>query len=479
MAGMPLTVRCYLSWSHTSEYFGVHLDLRNNPLESYERVLQDATNRLSHLLRQPGSPSVKIDYIRFKILPIVLYTALCSNWTLLQYRALDQPFSQTYRKILCLPAKAPTAMLYLPSSMAGIGLPRVSDQAQIMKWESFLRCSAVHGDPAASVDAFFDRIPQPVHPIDTPLRTLVCPPPNEWPTQALTARSLVEWAAESDLILANRVFQTTDEMRYERQNDNTIHELAQELDLCMDPMRHIEVQDLTTLSLFATDGSYKAETTGAQDVITSEAMLRDQGKGAGGIVFIPTDRHAPVHGVRITSNNPEPGMNAFTWELLTQLVAVHMVKHQRQDLPGYSDCTSAIARTNKALRSYNNPLAHTRGGLWASGAHVFSNHKHPRSFQHIKAHPERCPERTKHPTIQDKAIFMADAIAGQSSQRLGRIDLPTVPHSLVLENIMDEIVPLRQWHFRTANLHQTPVLSDILGHQHSTMLTNMTTYRDS
>lgn len=74
---------------------------------------------------------------------------------------------------------------------------------------------------------------------------------------------------------------------------------------------------------------------------------------------------------------------------------------------------------------------------------------------------------------------MADAIAGQSSQRLGRIDLPTVPHSLVLENIMDEIVPLRQWHFRTANLHQTPVLSDILGHQHSTMLTNMTTYRDS
>jgi hypothetical protein len=27
---------------------------------------------------------------------------------------------------------------------------------------------------------------------------------------------------------------------------------------------------------------------------------------------------------------------------------------------------------------------------------------------------------------------MADAIAGQSSQRLGRIDLPTVPHSLCI-----------------------------------------------
>jgi hypothetical protein len=80
------------------------------------------------------------------------------------------------------------------------------------------------------------------------------------------------------------------------------------------------------------------------------------------------------------SAKPEPGMNAFTWELLTQAIALNMVKHQCAELPGYSDCTSAITRTNQALRSFVNPLAHTRGGLWASAAHVFSNYRSPRRF---------------------------------------------------------------------------------------------------
>jgi hypothetical protein len=35
------------------------------------------------------------------------------------------------------PGKPPTALLYLPQSMAGIGLSKVSDLAQIRKWEWF------------------------------------------------------------------------------------------------------------------------------------------------------------------------------------------------------------------------------------------------------------------------------------------------------------------------------------------------------
>jgi hypothetical protein len=59
---------------------------------------------LSNLMIQPGSPQVKIDYIRFKIMPIVLYTGQVSNWT--QYRLLDEPFTETYRKLLSLPRKS-------------------------------------------------------------------------------------------------------------------------------------------------------------------------------------------------------------------------------------------------------------------------------------------------------------------------------------------------------------------------------------
>jgi hypothetical protein len=62
-------------------------------------------------------------------------------------------------------------------------------------------------------------------------------------------------------------------------------ELAQELDLWPDSrVRGLtEREDLTPLRLFATDGSYKAEPTGAADVITPESMIRDNGKEAGGM----------------------------------------------------------------------------------------------------------------------------------------------------------------------------------------------------
>ena len=462
----------------TYKYLGVHLDLRNTSHDSFAAVLSDATTRLAHLLQQPASPMAKIDYIRFKIMPIILYTAVCSNWTLKQYRKLDAPFTATYRKILCTPAKAPTAMFYLPQTMAGIGLPRVSDRAQIMKWESFLRCTAVYNDPEASVNAFLGRTPQPAINPEEHMQTLRCPPATQWPRQPLTARSLIEWAGESGLMLALRVSRSTSEQLYELGNHNTIQEKAEFLELVPDQQHGSGPTQFMPLRLFATDGSYTAIPEDMSDIITSESLLRDRGKGAGGIVFVPRDRSATVVGFRITSRNPEPGMNAFTWELLTQTVALQMITHQPTYLPGLSDCTSAIARTNLALRSYINPLAHTRGGLWASGAHVFTNHRYPRKFTHVKAHPERDPERLANPTIRDKAIFMADAVAGQSKQRLGKCDLPVEVHDLVLEDIMNEIIPLRQWHFRIDDEHQVPVLNDIIDYQHRVLLKNMTTSRD-
>ena len=296
------------------KYLGVHLDLRNRPKKSFQKVLDNATTRLSHLLRQPASPTIKLDYIRFKILPIILYTALCSSWTLAQYRDLDTPFNQTYKKILCLPTKLPTALLYLPTTLGGIGLPRASDKAQLMKWESFQRCSAVHGDPAHAVTAFLNRIPTlpSTLPVNPHLRTIPCPTtPDSWPPTALTARSLVQWAHESKILLTCRTGTTTEEDIIAADNDNTITDLAFELDLWPDPRRSNDLCDCILLRLFATDGSYKAEPTNLRDIITPEKTLRDKGKGAGGIVFLQHRTTAPTLGVRITSDKPEPGMNAL------------------------------------------------------------------------------------------------------------------------------------------------------------------------
>lgn len=342
----------------------------------------------------------------------------------------------TYRKILCLPTKFPTALLYLPTTHGGIGLPRISDKAQLMKWESLLRCSAVHGDPAITViNALLSRVPLPEHTHLSPtqaspdhlLHTIPCPSSTtSWPSLAITSCSLIEWAHESKLLLACRTGTTSSEDIIAADH-NTIAELAYDLDLWPDPRRSNELCDCTLLRLFATDGSYEAEPKSLADILTPEKTLRDQGKGAGGIVFIPHRKHLPTMGVRITSTQPEPGMNAFTWELLTQVIALHMIKYQPLYLPGFSDCTSAIARVNLALRSHINSLAHTRGGLWASGAHTFSDPQYPRQFHHIKAHPDRDTKRRTNPTIRDKAIFMADAVAGQTKEKLGTHTPPPGP----------------------------------------------------
>jgi hypothetical protein len=98
------------------KYLGVNLDLRNRPEKALAALRAATAEKLDHLVQQPGSPAVKIDYIRFKILPIALYTALCANWTLKEYRQLDQDFSSVYRKILCLPATSPRALLYRPAA---------------------------------------------------------------------------------------------------------------------------------------------------------------------------------------------------------------------------------------------------------------------------------------------------------------------------------------------------------------------------
>ena len=60
----------------TYKYLGVQLDLRNKPTHALHRLLKTATRNLSHLIK---GTTLKIDYIRFKILPIILYTAMCSN----------------------------------------------------------------------------------------------------------------------------------------------------------------------------------------------------------------------------------------------------------------------------------------------------------------------------------------------------------------------------------------------------------------
>jgi hypothetical protein len=57
------------------KYLGVNLDLHCKNNNAFESKKTTAAAMLSHLLTQAGSPQPKINYIRFKSIPIILYTA--------------------------------------------------------------------------------------------------------------------------------------------------------------------------------------------------------------------------------------------------------------------------------------------------------------------------------------------------------------------------------------------------------------------
>jgi hypothetical protein len=461
----------------TMKYLGVHLALRDEThSDSHQAVLLEINTHITHLLVQPGPVEAKISDLLFKLIPIVMNTALCANWTLKLYRELDIPFSRAYKILLGFPKTFPDALLYIPTSSMGVGLPRFSDKAQVMKWQAMLRCLAVRGDPAQSMDAFLDRLPPAATSTADYLRTLSSP--ARWPNQKkYTARSIIEWFAESKLSPCVRTEQSS-------ANSQSIKDIAEHQRLW--PSDWYDDEDnsnLPPLRLVATDGSFTIVPEGAKDILLAEADLRCTGQGAAGIVFIPPDysedTSPPPLGVQIISTTPEPGMNAFTWELTAQVIALHLTKHQSRHLILTSDCISAISVVNKALRQRNDTQASVRGGLMATAAHEFADPAYPRRmFRHTKAHPERDDHRRNNPNIKDKAIYMADAVAGHTKAAMGGKQYPINRHVLRLDNVFDEIIPAGQWHIRTQNTAPFPVMGDLLPFQHKVQIHNYCQRRD-
>ena len=483
------------------------MDLRHDGHSQYEATLADIECRLSHLLLQAGSPQTKIAMIQSKILPVARYTAIVANWTLAQYRALDIPLSSAYRRILAMPKKFPQALLYLPITTCGMGLPRLSDHAQILKWENFQRCLAVGGAPQRAVEQMLARLPQTTLPSTTRVRTLI---PTSWPPRLrYTARSVVEWLHESELCLACRVDPTHEELEAHRENYAALRALAtnahfwpspesttrlddlprelerigRRTELWPDPELWGHDQELPRVSAFFTDGSYSLKTPVLRDIITPEAHLRDEGLGSGGIVFLPCNDdpyRTPQHPIliRITSPAPEPGMNAYTWELVTQLIALNLAKYLPSSVPGYSDCKAAIARTTQSLRTLNDQLATTKAGIYSTAMHALANIEHPRDMRWVKGHPEEDRDRRDLTAEPDLGIFMADTVAEHDTRGLRARGLPDHIITLNFRHVLNEIIPVGQWHVRSCTPEVIPVLDDLLPHQHRVALREYLAQRD-
>jgi hypothetical protein len=488
----------------TYKYLGVHLDLRGKPAAACDRLRTRAAAAMSNLLLQPGSPQAKISYVRFKIMPEILYTAQVANWSLAQYRTLDKPFSDTYKKLLSLPRKSPATMLYLPTNLCGVGLPRVSDLAQRYKWNNLLRCQALGGSLRTCMNQLLNRVPGRRHPRRTPIRILqpvhqpgdANPRPYK-PGARYLARSLLEWTAEAGIVIAQRYYEDPQTLRDQEQNCVTIERHAQRAELWPNEEWFGAEQELRDVKNYFTDGSFRIKPRNTADILASEHDIKSASKGAGGIVIMPRNPHDPVLGFHVTSEHPLPGMCAYTWELLTQVVGLHLMKYMPNHVHGYSDCEAAITRSNSAMTSLRNLVSHTKAGILTSGAFQFRpaevNHPDrtmkradpgcPRTIHWIRSHPEKDSARYTNPSELDKGIFMADILADSANapiKSLGNTRLPPVlAETLSLTNIMDEIIPLHEWHFRAADNHNLPILDDPIAYQQRAQLHHMTTTRDN
>jgi len=100
-------------------------------------------------------------------------------------------------------------------------------------------------------------------------------------------------------------------------------------------------------------------------------------------------------------------------------------------------------------------------------------------FRHTKAHPERDDARRSNPNIKDKAIYMADAVAGGTEADMGGRKFPIDRHILRLDNVFDEIIPAGQWHIRTQDTVPFPIMGDLLPFQHNVQLAKYCKRRDT
>ena len=118
------------------------------------------------------------------------------------------------------------------------------------------------------------------------LRTLL--KPISWPRrEPLIMRSLIEWFHESGLSPTVRL-QSSIPPEQQSRNQLSIEEIAEDLRLWPSELYSEEDnENLPPVRLIATDGSFRVQPRGLADIIAPEHELRSQGKGAGGIVFLP------------------------------------------------------------------------------------------------------------------------------------------------------------------------------------------------
>ena len=179
------------------KYLGIDIPLRPTVEDDLQWCITYAKSALLAVNLRAANAGCKLAVMHYQILPKILYKASKGSWPLHAYRRIDRIFSAAYRRALHLPFSFPSALLYMPKKYHGLGLPRFSDRAQLLKWGALQRTLAVGGPAALSADALIRR--HAVTITDCEQQTWQCSRPDSDSPSFL--RSLVEWASHVKLSL--------------------------------------------------------------------------------------------------------------------------------------------------------------------------------------------------------------------------------------------------------------------------------------
>jgi len=450
-------------------YLGIDIPLRSSVEDDLQWCISYAKSALLAVNLRAANAGCKLAVIQHQILPKLLYKASKGSWSLHAYKRIDRIFSAAYRRALHLPFSFPTALLYLPKKYHGLGLPRFSDRAQLLKWGALQRTLAVGGPAAASADALIRRHAVTISDCEGQSWHRSEPSPDS----PNFMRSLVAWASQVNLSLCCGTVQKDGPPLF----SNLMSRLRAELRLS-------DLQEHDAPLQVCSDGSYEHAPSSINSLGETPRLTLHEGHGAAAIVWMGSSsnwKDIPPRILRIVKPSATDMTTAATMELTGLSTALCISQNQIPSCsPIISDCQGAIAKAKAAGSMSDHMVSPTDGGLLQ---HMLRTKIPHNQFQieWQKSHPERRTSKRSEWTIQEWGIFLADAAAAADWRPFR--DLFPSKGFVLSEITMDELLTCLQdspvWQWRDTSSTAGAVLNDLTDYFTDLDLQTYVTDRDA
>ena len=322
------------------------------------------------LARKVAPPAAKRLVYALCLKSQIRYPAGLAPWSTHQYLQLDRIPAALLRNIYGLRRTFPADLIYAPETMGGCGESRISDTAQLQKWHYLHSAAHLGRSSADTVSALLQRAlsAQPTDP------TYFC-------------TSLVDWGRKIGLTLSQAQ--------------------AKALPLAVVDFM-TQAASVQTRPIYS-DGSF-AVTAPLIDTLSlsSTALAHSFGKAATAVYLPATDDQDAI--ALVIRTHASNSTDAYYQELLG--TSVTTLLSTCTPLLAFSDCSSAIRRTQQALYALGPAIGHLQHGSLLLGIRALaSKFRHPSTLAWVPSHPERTKDQRQW-TDADWGIHTADALAG-------------------------------------------------------------------